>query len=194
MRCLIILLAGPSGSGKSHLAKLSGLPILRLDNFYKAATDPDLPRLPSNQIDWDDVGTWEIDTALAALRQLSETGRTIIPVYDIKANGPTGTQEIDIGQASAFIAEGIFAQALAEPCRESGLPVITIWLDRSRWGNWWRRFNRDIRQKRKPIGFLWRRGIWLCQAEPALRQAALASEFRPLTMSQARQVVAATHT
>lgn len=33
----VVLLAGPSGSGKSHLAERSGLPVLRLDDFYKEA-------------------------------------------------------------------------------------------------------------------------------------------------------------
>ena len=39
----VVLLCGPSGSGKSLLAALSGLPVLRLDDFYKEAGDPTLP-------------------------------------------------------------------------------------------------------------------------------------------------------
>ena len=31
----VIVLAGPSGAGKSRLAERLGLPVLRLDDFYK---------------------------------------------------------------------------------------------------------------------------------------------------------------
>ncbi|CAM5227050.1 Uridine kinase OS=Streptomyces tendae OX=1932 GN=GUR47_16240 PE=4 SV=1 [Streptomyces tendae] len=41
-----MLLCGPSGSGKSRLAAHSGLPVLRLDDFYKEGTDPTLPTVP----------------------------------------------------------------------------------------------------------------------------------------------------
>ena len=41
----VIVLAGPSGAGKSRVAEHSGLPILRLDDFYKSGGDPTLPRI-----------------------------------------------------------------------------------------------------------------------------------------------------
>ena len=37
------MLAGPSGAGKSRLADRLGLPVLRLDDFYKSGGDPTLP-------------------------------------------------------------------------------------------------------------------------------------------------------
>ena len=56
----MIVLAGPSGWGKSHLADRLGLPILRLDDFYKDGDDPTLPRLDlaggEPIVDWDDAG------------------------------------------------------------------------------------------------------------------------------------------
>jgi len=39
----VVVLAGPSGIGKSRLAALSGLPVLRLDDFYRSGDDPALP-------------------------------------------------------------------------------------------------------------------------------------------------------
>ena len=43
MHAQVVVLAGPSGSGKSRLAEHAGLPVLRLDDFYKSAGDPGLP-------------------------------------------------------------------------------------------------------------------------------------------------------
>ncbi|GAE76531.1 ATP-binding protein [Cutibacterium acnes JCM 18918] len=50
----IILLAGPSGSGKSHLTHMADLPELRLDDFYRDHDEPGLP-VVRDMVDWDDV-------------------------------------------------------------------------------------------------------------------------------------------
>lgn len=71
MSAKVVLLAGPSGSGKSHIAGRSGLPVFRLDDFYKDADDPTLPLSVELGIpDWDDVGAWHLDRAVAALATL----------------------------------------------------------------------------------------------------------------------------
>ena len=67
----VILLAGPSGSGKSSLAARCGLPVLVLDDFYKDAGDPTLPELPGGAgTDWDAPGSWHADRAVAAVAEL----------------------------------------------------------------------------------------------------------------------------
>ena len=66
-----MLLCGPSGSGKSLLAARSGLPVLRLDDFYKEAGDPTLPLVPgSSDIDWDHPDSWDADAAVDAIADL----------------------------------------------------------------------------------------------------------------------------
>ena len=47
---LVVLLGGPSGSGKSSLAARTGLPVLHLDDFYRAGDDPSLPLLPDGSV------------------------------------------------------------------------------------------------------------------------------------------------
>ena len=63
-----MLLCGPSGSGKSLVAARSGLPVLRLDDFYKEGDDPTLPLVTgSSDIDWDHPDSWDADAAVAAI-------------------------------------------------------------------------------------------------------------------------------
>ena len=186
----IILVAGPSGSGKSRLSAQTGVPQLRLDDFYHDHDHPGLPRttLPGGVeiIDWDDVASWDAQAAVSALAELARTGRTNVPDYDISTSSTLGHNEFVLpANTSALICEGIFAVDLARPCREAGLRVESIWLDRPRWFNFARRLQRDLRQRRKSPGVLVRRGLALVQAEPAMRRVALGRGFTPLGMRAA---------
>jgi len=164
----VILLAGPSGSGKSRLAVRSGLPILNLDDFYRTGDDPALPRFPSGSVDWDHPGSWHAGQAMAAVLRLCETGLVRVPRYDISANGPVGEQDLDLDGAAVFIAEGIFAAELVSQCRAAGVLRAAICVRRSRWVTMALRFGRDLREHRKPVGVLLRRGWHLAMAEPAI--------------------------
>ena len=99
----VIVLAGPSGSGKSHLAARLRLPVLRLDDFYRDGDDPDLPRITDGAnaglVDWDDPRSWLGDEAVAALATLCRTGRVEVPVYDIAHDGRNGWHTLDLDGA-----------------------------------------------------------------------------------------------
>jgi uridine kinase len=189
MRARVILLAGPSGSGKSRLATRSGLPILQLDDFYRDGTDPALPRFESGAVDWDDPRSWHEDRALAAIAALCEEGRATVPVYDIAANGATAVQELDLGTATRFIAEGIFAAELVNACRAAGLLDEAICVRRSRWVTMLLRLTRDIREHRKPVPFLIRRGWYLARQEPAIVRGLQAKGCRCRTPRQVRALL-----
>ncbi len=94
MPAKVIVLAGPSGAGKSRLADRIGLPVLRLDDFYKSAGDPTLPRITSGAnaglVDWDDPASWIAEDALTALAQLCREGSADVPIYDIAQDGRIG--------------------------------------------------------------------------------------------------------
>ena len=62
----MVLLAGPSGAGKSRLAERLGLPVVRLDDFYRSHDDPALPRFDSGLVDWDDPTDPDGNTAHVA--------------------------------------------------------------------------------------------------------------------------------
>ncbi|WP_437071457.1 uridine kinase family protein [Streptomyces sp. enrichment culture] len=172
----VVLLCGPSGSGKSLLAARSGLPVLRLDDFYKEGDDPTLPRVEgSSDIDWDHPASWDADAAVAAIGDLCRTGRTDVPVYDISLSARTGADTVDIGRTPVFIAEGIFAAEIVERCREQGVLADALCLSRGAVTTFRRRFLRDLREGRKSVPFLLRRGWRLMRAERSIvaRQTAL---------------------
>ncbi|MEV7285217.1 uridine kinase [Streptomyces sp. NPDC093252] len=171
-----MLLCGPSGSGKSLLAQHSGLPVLRLDDFYKEGHDPTLPQvLGSSDIDWDDPASWDADAAVAAITDLCRSGRTTVPVYDISLSARTGEDSVDIGRTPLFVAEGIFAAEIVGRCRDLGVLADALCLSRGPVRTFRRRFLRDLREGRKSVAFLVRRGWRLMRAERAIiaRQAGL---------------------
>ncbi|MCX4577102.1 uridine kinase [Streptomyces sp. NBC_01571] len=172
----VALLCGPSGSGKSLVAARSGLPVLRLDDFYKEGDDPTLPLVDgSSDIDWDHPRSWDADTAVAAIEELCRTGRTTVPVYDIALSVRTGTEALRIERTPLFIAEGIFAAEIVERCRELGLLGDALCLSCGPVTTFRRRFVRDLKEGRKSVLFLLRRGWRLMRAERSIvaRQTAL---------------------
>lgn len=171
-----MLLCGPSGSGKSLVAARSGLPVLRLDDFYKEGDDPTLPLVEgSSDIDWDHPESWDADVAVEAIARLCATGSTPVPVYDISLSARTGEETLHIGRTPLFIAEGVFAAEIVERCRERGLLADALCLSRGPVTTFRRRFLRDLREGRKSVPFLLRRGWRLMRAERSIvaRQVSL---------------------
>jgi uridine kinase len=172
----VILLAGPSGSGKSSLAARTGLPVLALDDFYKESGDPTLPLLPAGDAaDWDAPASWHAEAAVAAISALCAHGSAETPVYDISTSAVTGSAVLDLGGSPVFLAEGIFAAEIASRCRELGLLADALCLRGRPTTTARRRFLRDLREARKSVPLLLRRGWHLFRAERAIvaRQVAL---------------------
>jgi len=181
-RARVILLTGPSGCGKSHLAVGSGLPILHLDDFYKAGDDPTLPRHPDlGIIDWDDPAAWDEAAAFAAIERLCHDGSADVPEYEKATDSITGQHRLELGGASRFIAEGLFAARLVDRCREAGLLADAIVVARRPWKNYVRRLTRDLVEGRKPPSTVLRRGRLLMAAEEQLVAAQVALGCRPLS-------------
>ncbi|MBD0711086.1 MULTISPECIES: uridine kinase [unclassified Streptomyces] len=172
----VVLLAGPSGSGKSFLAAAAGLPVLRLDDFYKEGDAPSLPLVDgSTDIDWDSPRAWDADAAVHAIAELCRTGRADVPLYDIATSSRTGRERLDIGRTTLFVAEGIFAAEIVARCRELGVLADALCLRGRPSTTFRRRLVRDLREGRKSVPFLLRRGWRLLRTERAIvaRQTAL---------------------
>ncbi len=181
----VIVVAGPSGSGKSRLCRRLGLPTVNLDDFYKDGSDPSLPRLEMGVVDWDDPASWLKDQALAAVELLCSTGEADLPTYDIAHDGRTGHHRLELGDAPYFVAEGIFAHEIVAACRSNGCLADAVCLRNRRLVTFWRRLTRDLRERRKPPHVLVRRGLLLLRAEPVIVERAVRAGCTPLTSARA---------
>ncbi len=189
----MIVLAGPSGAGKSRLAERIGLPVLRLDDFYKSGGDPTLPLITEGAnagiVDWDDPESWLLEDAMAALDELCRTGRAKVPIYDIAHDGRCGWQVLDLEGHELFVAEGIFAQEVVPHCRDAGLLAAAYCVRQHPMVTFWRRLTRDLREHRKPPLVLVRRGLALMRDQQRVVANAVARGCEPVNPDQAYAAV-----
>ncbi|WP_195393726.1 ATP-binding protein [Actinomyces urogenitalis] len=181
MKARVILLTGPSGSGKTSLLRRVGARRLKLDDFYRDGDEPGMPLLDGrvsgeagvsqseamSLIDWDHPASWDAERAMTAILQLCQSGRTTVPVYSIADNATVGSEVLELGAETAFVAEGIFAAELVERCREAGVLADALVLRRPTIQTWWFRLRRDVNEHRKPLHVLLTRGVRLAREEPA---------------------------
>ena len=194
VRARVIVLAGPSGSGKSRLAARTGLPVLRLDDFYKSGDDPTLPLITEGAnagiVDWDDPASWLLEDAMSAVDELCRTGRADVPIYEIAQNGRCGWQTLDLAGQELFIAEGIFAQEIVGPCDDTGQLAAAYCVRQHPMVTFWRRLTRDLREHRKPPLVLVRRGLALMHDQRRVVSHAVERGCTPVTPDEAYAAVA----
>ena len=195
VRARVIVLAGPSGAGKSRLAERLGLPVLRLDDFYKNGGDPTLPRIAAGAnaglVDWDHPDSWLPDDALAAIERLCRDGSAEVPVYEIARDGRCGSQVLDLGGSRLFLAEGIFAQEIVPECRDRGHLAAAYCVRQHRLVTFWRRLTRDLREHRKPPLVLVRRGLALLRDQRRVVAHAVDLGCEPVSPEEAYREVSA---
>lgn len=193
MSARVIVLAGPSGAGKSRLAERTGLPVLRLDDFYKSAGDPTLPLITDGPntgiVDWDDPDSWMLGDALSALADLCRDGKAEVPIYEIAQNGRCGSQVLDLEGSPLFVAEGIFAHHVVAACRADGMLAAAYCVRQHPTVTFWRRLTRDLREHRKPPLVLVRRGFALMREQRQLVSEVVAAGCSPVSPDEAAEQI-----
>ncbi|MGF1645413.1 MAG: maleylpyruvate isomerase family mycothiol-dependent enzyme [Kineosporiaceae bacterium] len=178
-RARVVLLVGASGSGKTRLGRVLGLPTVALDDFYREIGDPALPSTDPAAVDWDDPASWDPAAALDALARLCHGGAVEVPRYDIASSRRTGRHTVSLDGARVVVAEGVFAAELAAPLARELLLADAVCLRRHRLSTFARRLARDLVEARKDPLTLVRRGVRLARAEPAMRSRWVARGCRP---------------
>ncbi|TNC32423.1 uridine kinase family protein [Mumia zhuanghuii] len=190
----VVVLTGPSGSGKSRVAERSGLPVVRLDDFYREAGDPGLPTIVFGEdevVDWDDLRSWDAQAACDALETLCTVGTVDVPVYDISLSRRTGSHTLTLGDATTVVAEGLFAHAVVAELERRGLLRDALCVRHHRLVTFVLRLVRDLREKRKSLPVLLHRGWYLMREEPAVVALAREHGCRPMTPRQAERRIRA---
>jgi uridine kinase len=185
----IVVLAGPSGAGKTRLAARlqdrHGWPIVRLDDFYRDGDDPTLPILPMGFPDWDNPRSWHADAAAGALVTLCRDGAVDLPTYDISSSRAVGHSSVTAEPGQLIVAEGIFAAEIIAALAEAGVLAAAYCVHAGRWLTFCRRLVRDLAERRKPPWVLWRRGLGLCRREPAIVARHIRLGARPVSADEA---------
>jgi uridine kinase len=129
--CRLVMLAGPSASGKTTTAHLlaetlrergTGAEIISLDDFYRG--EHQAPLLPDGSHDYESVEALNVPEVLQCLGDLIESGRCNMPVFDFAIRLPyPHRRQVVLEDREIAIVEGIHA---LNPRLISGLPVEHI--------------------------------------------------------------------
>ncbi len=113
----VLLLAGPSSSGKTTTANLlcenlrrDGVDafVVSLDDFYRGRGLA--PQLPDGSYDYESPEALDLPQLAACIRSLLEKGQALLPQYDFKAGKPKAEKvPLILPHRSVVIFEGIHA-------------------------------------------------------------------------------------
>lgn len=116
-RCKIIMLSGPSSSGKTTSAKLlerelekkdRNTHIISLDDFYTG--ERNIPKLPSGEYDFEALEALDISYIKSCIKSLIMNGRCMLPKYNfVKRQREPAFTELTADRDSVIIIEGIHA-------------------------------------------------------------------------------------
>ena len=129
--CRLVMLAGPSASGKTTTAHLlaealrergTGAEIISLDDFYRG--EHQAPLLPDGSHDYESVEALNVPEILQCLGELIEDGRCNMPVFDFTIRLPyPHRRQVVLEDREIAIVEGIHA---LNPLLIEGLPAQHI--------------------------------------------------------------------
>ncbi len=118
-RSRVVLLAGPSSSGKTTTANLladtlraSGHPatVISLDDFYRSRYDIDYPHTPTGELDYEAPEALRLDLVRQTITRVVRGEPAPIPRYDFKLGRRfDNAMVVDIPRGGCAIIEGLHA-------------------------------------------------------------------------------------
>lgn len=115
--CKIIMISGPSSSGKTTTAKMiaeslgemgTGTKLISLDDFYRG--EGMAPQLPNGKFDYEDVEALNIAQVHNCLLDLMQQGYCDKPIFDFHVRKPKNyTERVTLNDSDIAIFEGIHA-------------------------------------------------------------------------------------
>jgi len=121
--------------------------------------------------DWENIATFDLEAASAALNSLLELGHAIVPIYDLTTDAITGTTIIET-KAQIVVAEGLFGVAIAERLAEEGRSATLLLLQHNAAAVAAQRVRRDLTERRLSAWLSVARSLRLLAREPVYRRAA----------------------
>lgn len=141
----IVILLGPSGCGKSYLSTAIGASVrVSVDDFYRGAEDPEVPRWFFGQRAWADPRSIHLDSLLACVNELLIERSTSIPIYSMLSDTRLGERRVEVEGEGPVVVEGYHALQLVTSVSSlrSGSTVVLV--TTPRWTSLLRRLRRDI--------------------------------------------------
>lgn len=129
--CHVIMLTGPSASGKTTTAnklaaalRARGCPsqVVSLDNFYKNLDE--YPRLPDGTKDYENITALDVEGFQRCLKEILETGETDLPIFDFCTEMRKKETEHLSLEGGICVVEGIHA---LNPQMTEGVPRESIY-------------------------------------------------------------------
>ncbi|MGN0447258.1 MAG: uridine kinase [Acutalibacteraceae bacterium] len=126
----LIMLAGPSSSGKTTTArllkeKLGGLgrkaTVVSLDDFYR---NQDVTYFfPDGTVDYETVEALEVPLIVKCLRELIHQGESMLPEFSFKVKRRSGYKKVTAAEDEIFIIEGLHAlnPKICQPLNDENL-------------------------------------------------------------------------
>ena len=114
----VVLLAGPSGAGKTTTANLlsdclksrvGDCMVLSLDDFYRDATDPEYPRFENGERNFEAIEALDLPMLSKTLSDMALGKPFAVPKYDFKVGGRTAMREYPGIGNGCVIIEGLHA-------------------------------------------------------------------------------------
>lgn len=130
----IIMLAGPSSSGKTTTARLlcehfeslgHSASVISLDDFYRNMSDPAYPKNENGKPDPESPDALHLAEIRACLAAVAAGERTVIPRYDFKTASRVGEGvPLELPEGGVLIVEGLHA---LNPRLTEGLPAERLY-------------------------------------------------------------------